>query len=173
MNGDTVFQAAGLWLLEHNGKLVLGTASAIAALGVRSLLRWQRRRNDLRLHQIEQIALGATPGELALAQKLLQAGALSAEERQQLPGGKLRLSVLVAVARGELARHSRLPSRDVQPDAATRVTLELRDDTYWIHQRHDGSKSTRPAEDLKEAVETFVASLSRAQLGAVPIDEDR
>ena len=159
------FEATGLWLLEHNFKLVLGGASVVAALGVRNLLRWQRRRNDARLHQIELIALGATPRELELAQKLLQTGRLDADERRQLPGGKLRLSVLVSVARSELTKGRRLPTGPGKPS----VSIELRDDFYLIHQEH----GVRAAEDLKDAVETFVASLNRTELGAVPIDEER
>lgn len=159
------FEAPGLWLLEHNFKLLLGGASVVAALGVRSLLSWQRRRNDARLHEIERIALGASPAELELARRLLQTGQLNADERRQLPSGKLRLSVLVSVARGELTRQRRLP---LQPNEAG-VSIELRDDFYLIHQAH----GVRAAEDLKDAVETLVASLNRAELGAVPIDEER
>lgn len=158
------FESPGLWLLEHNFKLVIGSASIVAAFGVRSLLRWQRRRNDARLHQIEQIALGATARELELSQRLLQTGQLNADERRQLPGGKLRLSVLVSVARGELTRERRLP---IRPGKAS-VSIELRDDFYLIHQAH----GVRAAEDPKDAVETFVASLNRSELGAVPIDEE-
>jgi hypothetical protein len=158
------FESPGLWLLEHDFKLVIGSASIVAAFGVRSLLRWQRRRNDARLHQIEQIALGATARELELSQRLLQTGQLNADERRQLPGGKLRLSVLVSVARGELTRERRLP---IRPGKAS-VSIELRDDFYLIHQAH----GVRAAEDLKDAVETFVASLNRSELGAVPIDEE-
>lgn len=169
MSDDSVFQSMGWWLLEHHGKFVIGTAAGIAAVGVRALLRWQRRRHDLQLHAIEQAVLGATERELELARQLLQTGRLNVEERRQLPGGKLRLSVLVAVARGELARRGRLPPAGAQGDAVP-VALELRDDTYWIHHRHDNS--ARPAEDLKDAVETFVARLDRT-MGAVPIDEDR
>jgi hypothetical protein len=159
------FESPGLWLLEHDFKLVIGSASIVAAFGVRSLLRWQRRRNDARLHQIEQIALGATARELELSQRLLQTGQLNADERRQLPGGKLRLSVLVSVARSELTRERRLP---IRPGKAS-VSIELRDDFYLIHQAH----GVRAAEDLKDAVETFVASLNRSELGAVPIDEER
>lgn len=46
---------------------------------------------------------------------------------------------------------------------------ELRDDFYLVHREH----GVRAAEDLKDAVETFVASLNRSELGAVPIDEKR
>jgi hypothetical protein len=165
---------AGTWLLEHK----LAFLPTIVAIGVimRLLLRWKTRRDAYQLHRIERAALGITDRELELASKLLQTLHLSVPERHELPSGRLRLSVLVAAARADLARGSFLPSRLRPSDTFAGALLELRDDTYWIHKQYEVGVTrhsptvSMPASDLKDAVQQYVEAYGADRIDGVRID---
>lgn len=104
-----------------------------------------------------------TDRELDLASKLLQTLHLSVAERQELPGGRLRLSVMVTAARIALTRDYFLPATLRPSSAFTGVVLELRDDSYWVHKQHEisvgrhGPTVSTSAHSLEEAVRQYVA----------------
>lgn len=166
----------GRWLLDHDVFFFAGIALALAASGAKMLFRWQRRRHALGLQAIEQAARGMTDRELELASKLLQTLHLSVAERQELPAGKLRFSVLVTAARTDLARDYFLPSRLRPSSLFSGAVLELRDDSYWVHKQHEigvgrhGPTVSMLAQNVEEAVRQYVTAHGGSQIDGVPID---
>lgn len=166
----------GWWLLEHDFLFFAGLGLALAASGAKLLFRWQRRRHALGLQAIEQAAHEMTDRELELAEKLLQTLHLSVAERQELPGGRLRLSVMVTAARIALTRDYFLPATLRPSSAFTGVVLELRDDSYWVHKQHEisvgrhGPTVSMPVQNVEEAVRQYVTVHGASQIDGVPID---
>jgi len=144
----------------------------------RFLLGRQSRRNAIRLHKLERVTLDLTDRECELASKLLQTFHLSVSERQELPSGTMRLSALVAAARSELARERYLPSRLRPASDFDGIVLEFRDDSYWIHERHEsgigrfGPTASRSAKDLRDAVRAYIRVHGGSSIDGVPIDVD-
>ena len=169
-------ETLGLWLLDHKVAFLAGVAALTWAS--RAVLDWQSRRNANRLHAVERTALGISDRECELAAKLLQKLHLSAGERSELPEGKMRLSVLLSAARAELSRSPYLPSRLSPDDNYEGVLLEFRDDSYWIHERHEaganryGPRSSRQAKNIGEAVRAYVRANGGASIDGVAIDPD-
>lgn len=171
---DTFVVDLGSWLLDH--KPVVFAGVAILSAGAGALLRWQGQVHARRLQKIEQAARDMTDRELELAAKLLQRRHLTVAEREELPGGSLRLSVVVSAARTALARDGFLPSRLRPSDVFTGVLLELRDDTYWVHKQYEtgvgrhGPRVSSSARDLRDAVRQYVDANGGTHIDGVPID---
>jgi hypothetical protein len=116
--------------------------------------------------------------ERELASKLLETLHLSVSERAELSDGRIRMSALIAAARSALAHSCYLPSRLRPDDNYDGVVLELRDEVYWIHERHEsgvnrfGPATTRRANDLREAVQAYVGVHGRSAIDGVPIRDD-
>ena len=176
----TVVVDVGTWLLQRDFMLLIGLGLALVVAGGRLLLRWQRRVHALRLQGIEQAVHGMTDRELELGAKLLQTLHLSVAERQELPGGRLRLSVLVAAARADLARDYFLPSKLRPSSTFTGAILELRDDSYWVHKQHEigvgrhGPTVSTLARDIEDAVRQYVTvhggTVNEPRIDGVPVD---
>lgn len=122
--------------------------------------------------------MGISQRECELASKLLQTLHLSVAERAELPGGKLRFSTLLTAARADLARTGFLPAVLRPDDDYHGVVIELRDDSYWIHERAEsgvgrfGPRSSRKAESLREAVRAYLRAHGEPSIDGVPIDFD-
>jgi len=116
--------------------------------------------------------------ERELASKLLQTLQLSVSERAELSDGRMRMSALITAARSDLARSRYLPSRLRPDDNYDGVVLELRDEVYWIHERHEsgvnrfGRTTSRRANDVREAVRAYVRVHGRSAIDGVPIRDD-
>lgn len=166
----------GTWLREHM-VVFLAAVAGLTAAG-RWLVRWQSRTNAERLQRIEQAAFDVSDRELDLAAKLLQTLHLSVAERQELPNGQLRLSVLVSAARSELAREAFLPSQLRPSSHFDGVVLELRDDVYWVHEQREigvgrhGPTVSKRAESLRDAVRRYVTAQGKNEIDGVPIELD-
>jgi len=170
----------GWGLLEHDFLFLAGLGLSLAVAGAKMLFRWQRRRHALGLQAIEKAARGMTDRELELASKLLQTLHLSVAERQELPDGRLRLSVMVTAARTDLARDYFLPSNLRPSSTFSGAILELRDDSYWVHKQHEmgvgrhGPTVSILARDVEEAVRQYVTvhggSGAEPRIDGVPID---
>ena len=114
--------------------------------------------------------------EAALCRKLLETLHLSVPERQALPGGRARFSVLLAAAADVLGSASWLPPERRPTEPFDGILIEARPDGYWLHERHEvgvgrsSSVASRRAEGLTEAVEAYLHSAGGAAVDGVPID---
>lgn len=114
--------------------------------------------------------------ETGLCRKLLETLHLSVSERQALPDGRARFSVLLAAAADVLRAASWLPPTLRPSESFDGVVIEARPDGYWLHERHEvgvgrfSPVESRRAEGLAEAVEAYPRSAGGAAVDGVPID---
>ena len=115
--------------------------------------------------------------ERDLGRKLLATYHLSVPERQALPGGRVRFSVLVAAVQDALGDSGWFPF-ELKPgqDIGEGAVLESRHDEFWVHEQHEvGLMRYSPirsfrATDLSDAVRAYIKANGGSPIDGVPID---
>jgi hypothetical protein len=118
--------------------------------------------------------------EIRLARKLAATLHLNVDERQQLPGGEVRMSAIVAAMDASLKDVPFFPPHVRPGDGFDGVVIERRDDgSLWTHEQHEIAvgrfspvRVTR-AQTLTEAAQLYVRSQGRTEIDGVPIDWGR
>jgi len=115
--------------------------------------------------------------ERELCRKLLATHHLSVPERQALPGGRARFSVLVAAVQQTLAESSWFPY-ELTPgqDIGNGAVLESRDGQLWVHEQHEvgvmrySTIRSFLVSDVSDAVRAYVDANGGAPIDGVAID---
>jgi hypothetical protein len=115
--------------------------------------------------------------EIRLARKLAATLHLSVEERQQLPGGEVRMSAIVAAMEASLKDVPYFPPHVRPGDGFDGVIIERRaDGSLWMHEQHETGvgrfspvRVTR-APSLSDAARRYVRSQGRTEIDGVPIN---
>ncbi len=114
--------------------------------------------------------------EAELTRKLVDTFHLSVPERADLPGGRVRWSVLVCAVGESLAEFGWFPN-DWRPDQAyDGVIIEARSDGFMLHERSEigmakfSEVQSAPAISLDDAVRTLVATMFGDDIDGVRID---
>ena len=112
-----------------------------------------------------------------LGRKLLVKLHLSVPERRELPGGRARFSVLVAVVQRALSDSGwfpfpLVPGRDIGEGAI----LEARNGEFWVHEQHEvgvmrySPISSFRVSDIAGAVRAYIKANGGVPIDGVPID---
>jgi hypothetical protein len=115
--------------------------------------------------------------EQDLCRKLLAEHHLSVPERQALPDGRARFSVLVAAVQQALSDTGWFPFQ-VKPgrDIGEGAVLELRDGELWVHEQHEvgvmrySPIHSFPVAGIEEAVRAYVKANGGGPIDGVTID---
>ena len=114
--------------------------------------------------------------EAELARKLADTFHLSVSERANLPGGRVRWSVLVSAVGESLAESGWFP-KDWRPNQPYNgVIIEARADGFVLHERREigmarfSEVRSVPASSLDDAVRTLVAAMFGDDIDGVRID---
>lgn len=112
-----------------------------------------------------------------LCHKLLATHHLSIPERQALPGGRARFSVLVATVQRALEELSWFPFKlDVDRHIGQGAVIESRAGEIWVHEQHEvGVMRWSPVRsflvaDVAQAVHAYVEAHGGAPIDGVAID---
>ncbi len=115
--------------------------------------------------------------EKELCHKLLATRHLSVAERQALPNGRARFSVLVVAVRQALSESNWFPfALEPDRDIGDGVVLESRDGEFWVHEQHEvGVMRFSPirsfvVSDVSDAVRAYVDANGGAPIDGVEID---
>jgi len=115
--------------------------------------------------------------ERDLCRKLLARYHLSVSERQALPGGRVRFSVLVEAVQQALGEEGWFPFR-LGPgrDIGSGAVLEVRDGEVWVHEQYEvGVMRYAPIHsfrvaDVPAAVRAYVQANGGSPIDGVAID---
>jgi len=115
--------------------------------------------------------------EQDLGRKLLATYHLSVSERQALPAGRVRFSVLVSGIREALSELGWFPFQ-LKPgqDIGEGAVLESRDGEIWVHEQHEvGVMRYSPIHsfrvvDVSEAVRAYIKANGGSPIDGVAID---
>ncbi len=114
--------------------------------------------------------------EAELTRKLADTFHLSVPERADLPGGRVRWSVLVSAVGESLAESGWFP-KDWRPDQPyDGVIIEARADGFMLHERREigmarfSEVRSVPANSLDDAVRTLVATMFGDDIDGARID---
>ncbi len=115
--------------------------------------------------------------EKNLGCKLLATHHLSIPERQGLPNGRVRFSILVEAVQDVLSQSGWFPS-ELRPgkDIGEGAVLESRDGELWVHEQHEiGVMRCSPIRsfrvtDVPEAVRAYIKANGGDPIDGVEVD---
>lgn len=113
----------------------------------------------------------------SLADKLLRSLHLSVEERRQLPGEAMPMSLLVRAVAAGIRKNGWFPFPvEAGSTIGEGVVIELSGGEYFVHLQHEigigrySKIERRRVDGLKEAVSRYVQSIGGASIDGIRID---